>query len=212
MIPIFTLLLPAIFGFRSITWHFNHAPAQQILAKHTMSLEKRYVVSSVNNVFKDNILLDIAYITGQIHKGSVVSWSTVEKPFHVTIALSPNETFAFHDTLLPTFKRKQMDVAPAHFNSDEGFKSDGYLMGDGVCHLASLMYWAAKDAKLDAYAPVRHDFAPIPEIPEKYGVAIFSESEEQNLYITNTYASPVTISFDYDGKILGVSISQPHQT
>ena len=93
----------------------------------------------------------------------------------------------------------------AHFNYQDGFKSDGYLTGDGVCHLASLMYWAAKDAGLTAYAPTSHDFAIINGVPREYGVSIYSvpddfdTSARQNLYIQNNLNFPVAFIFNYDG-------------
>lgn len=218
MISLISLIVSSLIHFSSISWHFNHPISQELLAKHTISLEKRYQNPFVNDVFKDNILLDIAYITGQIHKGENVSWNAIDKPFHKNITISPQETFAFHDALLPDYKGKPIEIAPAHFTSEEGFKNDGYLTGDGVCHLASLMYWTAKDAKLAAYAPIRHDFAPIPQIPKSYGVAIFSDSsdmqtsEKQNLYITNSYSAPIVITLDYNGKDLQVSITKQKQT
>lgn len=55
----------------------------------------------------------------------------------------------------------------------EGLISDGYLTGDCVCHLASLIYWAARDAGLTALAPTNHDFTTIPEVPKEYGVSIY---------------------------------------
>lgn len=200
-----------------VTWHFSHQTVS-VLAKHTISLEKRYPVEFVNNVFRDNILLDIAYITGKEQPGQPVSWENIEKPFHYTLSLSPKQTFAFHSEVLPSYQGKTLSATPVHFSASEGFKSDGYLIGDGVCHLASLMYWTAMDANLTAYAPIRHDFAPIPQVPAKYGVAIFADDqnsqsgEEQNLYITNPRSDTVTITFDYDGKNLGVTITDIKKT
>jgi vancomycin resistance protein YoaR len=100
----------------------------------------------------------------------------------------------------------------AHYNSTEGFKSDGYLIGDGVCHLASLFYWAAKDAGLETLAPVNHDFAAIPQIDKQYGVAIYADpnnatiSQQQNLYIKNNQSEAVTFRVVYNGKDLTVEI------
>jgi vancomycin resistance protein YoaR len=100
----------------------------------------------------------------------------------------------------------------AHFNYDDGFKSDGYLTGDGVCHLASIIYWAAKDAGLAALAPTNHNFATIPEVPKEYGVAIYyipgshDTNAKQNLYITNTFDKPVQFAFAYDGTSLTVKV------
>jgi vancomycin resistance protein YoaR len=85
-------------------------------------------------------------------------------------------------------------------------------MGDGVCHLASLFYWAAKDAGIEALAPVNHDFAVIPQIDKKYGVAIYADptnatvSMQQNLYIKNTYPTPITFRVSYNGTNLSVEI------
>ena len=82
----------------------------------------------------------------------------------------------------------------------------------GVCHLASLIHWAALDAGIESIAPSNHDFYPIPEIPKQYGVAIYNgpdapvASAKQNLYIKNTLDSKVTFKFNFDGDNLKVSI------
>ena len=98
------------------------------------------------------------------------------------------------------------------FNSDDGFKSDGYLTGDGVCHLASLMYWVTKSANLKAYAPTSHDFRAIPEIDKKYGVSIYKIPDQtrinalQNLYITNNKKNPIVFNFTYKNNQLNLSV------
>ncbi|OGH13341.1 MAG: hypothetical protein A2687_05140 [Candidatus Levybacteria bacterium RIFCSPHIGHO2_01_FULL_38_26] len=85
-------------------------------------------------------------------------------------------------------------------------------MGNGVCHLASLIYLAAKTAGLDAYAPTSHDFAVIPEISKEFGVSIYSypghvtANARQNLYITNNKKNPVIFEFIYDGENLKLSV------
>ncbi|HKC05172.1 MAG TPA: VanW family protein, partial [Patescibacteria group bacterium] len=81
-------------------------------------------------------------------------------------------------------------------------------VGDGVCHLASLISWAAKDAGLDVYVPARHDFAKINDVPKEYGVSINSNKPYGNLYITNNFDKPVTFNFNYDGTNLTVSVSK----
>ena len=187
--------------------------AQQILSARAFSLENRYNVKSVSDVFKDNILLTIARMKGSSN-GSNVNWDEVRKPFSYQFVLQPGETFAFHDTVLPEYQGKIVKTTNSHFNGAEGFVSDGYLMGDGVCHLASLISWAAKDAGLAVKAPTNHDFAVINEVPKEQGVAIYadpsspSSSQLQNLYITNNKASAVTFKFDYDGTNLKVSVLQ----
>lgn len=143
---------------------------------------------------------------GDVKTKADVSWPEVEKPFHFEFTLAPGERFAFDDNTLPAYSDNVVKTSNARFMSFEGFKSDGYLIGDGVCHLASLMNWAAQDAGLDVYAPSNHDFAKINEVPRQYGVGILSTTPQGNLYITNNQNKPVTFLFDYDGTNLTVSI------
>ena len=149
---------------------------------------------------------------GSVKTGDKISWDEVEKPFRYEFKLDPSDKFAFHDALLPKEKDRVVKTTGAHFNYTDGFKSDGYLMGDGVCHLASLMYWVAKDAGLTALAPRNHDFAIIPQISREYGVAIYynpnslGTSGFQNLYITNNKEKPVTFTFDYKENDLTISV------
>jgi len=82
-----------------------------------------------------------------------VNWNEVEAFTSYEVVLKPGEVFAFHEDVLPQFNHKVIKTTHTHFNSQEGFKSDGYLIGDGVCHLASLINWAAKDAGLKVTAP-----------------------------------------------------------
>lgn len=185
------------------------------LAEHEFSLDKRYNNSFVNNVFRDNILLTLNYAAGKkLNPAAGIDWKDVAKQSQYKIILKPGETFAFHNDVLPEYQGKVTKFTNAHFNSTEGFKSDGYLVGDGVCHLASLLYWVAKDAGLKAVAPTRHDFAPIPEVPPEYGVSIYSypgknaSNEAQNLYITNTRAKQVAFEFKVENDELKVSVAE----
>jgi len=114
--------------------------------------------------------------------------------------------FAFHEDVLPQFVGKVTAGTHAHFNYDEGFKSDGYLTGDGVCHLASLLYWTARDAGLETLAPTNHDFANVPDVPKEYGVSIFAYDPMQNLYITNTFDTPVQFVFAVNEDTLTVKV------
>jgi len=188
------------------------AEAEIVLASKTISLENRYANTWVNDVFKDNILLTIAYMRGA-EKTQSPDWNEVKKPFTYDFVLKPGETFAFHDTAyLPQYAQNVVKTTNAHYGGGEGFKSDGYLMGDGVCHLASLFYWAAVDANIEAVSPVNHDFAAIPQIDKKYGVAIYSDpnnpttSRQQNLYIKNDQAEPITFRTVYNGSNLTVEV------
>ena len=178
---------------------------QELLAQHGMSLADRYAVPSVNSVFRDNILLTVAYMSGAVKKPSDIKWDAIRKPFTYEMVLQPGEVFAFHDTLLPEFAGKKVVTTNVHFNSSEGFVSDGYLYGDGVCHFASLINWVATDAGLKVVAPVRHDFAKIPDIDRIYGTAIYSGNAQQNLYVENTFTKPVKMVFTYKNDTLTVA-------
>lgn len=172
----------------------------------------RYSVESVNEVFKDNILLNLAYMDGKVTKKENIDWDEIRKPFTIQFRLAPNQTFAFHDDVLIEYKDKVVKTTNAHFNAAEGFKTDGYLFGDGVCHLASLIYWVAKNAGLETKAPTNHDFVTIPAISREYGVSIYSNpyyrgsNAQQNLYVTNNKTKPVSFRFDYDQNKLKVSV------
>jgi hypothetical protein len=182
------------------------------LASEQISLEKRYGNTYVNDVFKDNILLNILYLAGKITNKEDINWKEVEKPMDYKFTLLPNKTFAFHDDVLDKYKNSVVKTTNANFNSADGFKSDGYLTGDGVCHLASLIYWASQSAGLDAYAPTAHDFAVIPEIDRKFGVSIYkgpgksTSNEMQNLYVTNNKDKPIVFNFTYKDSELKLSI------
>lgn len=185
---------------------------QHVVASQEISLGVRYPDKSVSDVFKDNILLNLAYMDGKVSSASEIKWDEIRKPFQYEFKLEPNKTFAFHDEVSNEYKEKVSKTTQAHFNSQEGFKTDGYLFGDGVCHLASLIYWVAKEALLDAKAPTNHDFAAIPEISKEYGVSIYSNplskgsNAMQNLYITNNKGKPITFEFEYSGDKLKVSV------
>lgn len=179
-----------------------------VLASRSFPLTDRYNNTFVNDVFKDNILLALNYMDGAVNSKSDVNWAKVESPFHYEFTLNPGQEFAFHDGTLPYYSKNVVKTMNTHFMWNEGYKSDGFLVGDGVCHLASLIYWAAKDAGLSTYAPSNHNFAKINDVPKEYGVAIMSPSPMGNLYITNNKDVPVTFVFDYDGTNLDVSVTE----
>jgi len=189
-------------------------PVGQVLGDMQFSLADRYANTFVNDVFSDNILLTLAYMRGIVKDGNI-DWDNVRNPFTYSFVLKPGEVFAFHEDVLPEFEGKVVKTTNAHFNSSEGFKSDGWLAADGVCHVASLINEAAQNAGLLVDAPTKHDFAPIPEIDKKYGTAIYFMPGEkntnslQNLYVKNTKDKPVTISFIYNReKQLDVHVSE----
>lgn len=196
----------------SISTIDRNAVDMNLLSAQSMSLENRYSNKFVNDVFKDNILLNIAYLSGKVTKKEDIKWTEIEKPFEYKFTLIPGKTFAFHDDVLDEYKVSVVKTTNAHFNFDDGFKSDGYLTGDGVCHLASLMYWSAKTAGLSAYAPSNHNFAVIPEIDKEFGVAIYkspgnyNSNAMQNLYITNNKKNSVVFDFTYKNSQLKFSV------
>ena len=177
-----------------------------VLASHSFSMANRYGNEFVNTVFKDNILLTLNYLNGEVKSKSDIDWTKIESSFHYEFSLKPGEEFAFHEHTTPEYSKNVVKTTGVNFNWVEGFKSDGLLVGDGVCHLASLMYWTAKDAGLTAFAPSNHNFAQIPDVPKEYGVAIEAPSPWGNLYIVNNFDKPVTFIFDYDGKDLDISV------
>ncbi len=210
----FLLLAVIILSQQSVPFavHPVFSSNERILATHQMSLADRYPVPSVSDVFKDNILLTFSYMSGEVKDPSHIDWDSVRRSRSYDVTLQPGQVFAFHEDVLPEFQGKVVKTTNAHFNSQEGFKSDGYLVGDGVCHFASLINWAARDAGLKVVAPTNHNFAKIPEIAREYGTAIYfspgesSANEQQNLYVENTFDKPVRIAFDYTGDKLRVTI------
>lgn len=185
-----------------------------LLAWHEISLAKRYDDPWVNEVFSDNILLTLAYLNERVDRGSRKDWGKVRKPQAFSFILSPGETFAFHEDVSAQYEGNVVKTTNAHFNYADGFKNSGYLFGDGVCHLASLMYWVAKDAGLEVLAPTNHDFRNIPQISREFGVSIYympgskASNRLQNLYITNIKEKTVSFTFAYDGKTLSLSVSE----
>ena len=188
-------------------------PAENVVAQKTFSMENRYPDKWVSGIFSDNILLTLAYLRGY-EKTSSVNWEAVRKPFHYEFKLDQNQVFAFHDDVLPQFKNEVVKTMNAHFSSYEGYESDGWLVGDGVCHLASFINMVAREAGLDVVSPTNHDFAAINEVPRQYGVAIYDvpgqgySNEMQNLYIKNNKDKAIEIAFDYDGRDLKVSVEE----
>jgi hypothetical protein len=208
MLP--TLVSLVIAFTNPIPFNGTGAPAV-VLSSRSMSLDNRYGNSFVNDVFKDNILLTMSYMNGTVKAKSDINWENIEKPFDYEFTLSKGEEFAFHDQTLPNYSKNIVKMTNAHFDYADGFKSDGYLTGDGVCHLASLIYWAARDANLDTYAPTNHNFATIPDVPKEYGVAIYEnrsakEGASSNLYIINNKEKPVRFVFNYKNDSLTVSV------
>lgn len=210
MTELFTLLVALHLLTRSpIT-----VPKTQVLAEQTLSLNDRYPSSpSVNTVMKENILLTLAYMDKPGLTPKEASQAS-QSPMQFTVTLRPGEVFAFHDAILPKYEGKVVGTTNAHFASSEGFKSDGYLFGDGVCHLASLMSQVAQRAGLVVDAPTPHDFATIPDIPKQFGVSIYSSpanrsgSAAQNLYITNPYKQDIQLVVESKNSKVNIRVAK----
>jgi hypothetical protein len=183
----------------------------EVLSNHTMSLSDRYPNAKVNEVYKDNILLNLAYLKGDVKSKYDIDWSRVEQGGNFQFVIEPGQTFVYHEGVLPGYYN--ILIGESHFNAADGYKSDGYLYGDGVCHLASLFNWAANDAGLSVNAPRNHDFSLIPDIPKKYGTAIYysptndSENAQENLYITNNKNTDVIFNVTYNSEEVNISVT-----
>lgn len=183
-----------------------------VLSETNYSLTDRYTNTFVNDVFSDNILLTLAYMNGTVKTGEKVDWNLVRSDFTYTVILKPGETFAFHDRVLPQYVGKIALTTNSRFNSEEGFLSDHYLVGDGVCHLASFMNVVARNAGLTVVSPTAHDFAKIADVPKEYGTAIYYDpnaqgsSALQNLYITNNRGQDVQFVFRHANNALDIRV------
>lgn len=166
---------------------------QHLIAVEELNLEDRQPDPWVNSVFKYNII------------------QTMNK-MGSDFTLEPGQSFAFHEDVLDKYSGKVVKTTNAHFDYSDGYKSDGYLMGDGVCHLASFMNKVARDAELGVEAPTNHNFATIPDVDRKYGTAIYFmpgnrlANAQENLYITNNLDKPVEFKFDRSDKSIKLSI------
>lgn len=185
-----------------------------VLAQSSLSLTNRQPDPWVNEVFSDNIVLTLRHLDrkdGAQHN----NWHEVRKPFETSFALKPGEVFAFQENTLPEFKGKVVKTTSSTFNWEQGFRSSGWLMGDGVCHLASFINMTAQEAGLTVVAPTKHDFAEIPDVPREFGTSIFympgnaSGNARQNLYIVNSLDYEVTLSFTVEEDNVNLKIARP---
>ncbi len=190
------------------------AKSEKIIGQKQFSLENRYPVKSVNEVMKKNILLNLAYLNGTVAKKADIDWDKVTSPFHFEKTLEVGKTFAYHDIVKKDYAGKVAFTTNTVFNAADGYLNDGYLYGDGVCHIASLINWAAIDAGLKTEVPKDHrSVGPIPDVPDDYGVSIYVNKSSgaganNNLYITNTKTNPVTLHFDFDGENVKVYVTE----
>lgn len=180
-----------------------------VLARESIDLTKRVPDPVVSRLFADNILLNLHYMKGDVSdvsyepkKGAVrpILWDKVREPFSFSIRLEPGEVLAYHDDVLPEFEGRKIRTGWTQFSMMEGYKIFDGLWGDGVCHLATLINWVSSKAGLRVKALVNHDFFPVPGVDRKYGTSIVYipgsyTTEMQNLYVENTFNSPVLLKF-----------------
>jgi len=155
---------------------------EEVLAEHRLDLTTRNESPYTNEIFAYNILLALDY-------------------FDYSLTLEPGEIFAFHENVTPEFTNLPLKTGWTKYTAAEGYKTVGGLPGNGVCHLASLMNWTTQDAGLEVVAKVNHNFAPVPGVPKEYGTSIRyypnegGNTQNQNLYIINSFDFPVTFLF-----------------
>jgi hypothetical protein len=178
------------------------------LASQSFSLKNRYSTEYINDVFVDNILLTLLYMDNVIPKSQSVDWEVVRQDREVSFTLNPGETFAFHGKLNPNYENSDTVVKTTNsrFIASEGFRTSGKIYGDGVCHLASFINLVAIQAGLDVYAPVRHDFAVIPDVNRKIATSINSNDAIQNMYVTNSTSNPIEFIFSYNSESLEIRV------
>lgn len=125
--------------------------------------------------------------------------------------LEPGEVFIFHKKgILPEFKENKIITQESDFTTNSGYNVVAGLGGNGVCHLASLMNWVAKEAGLRVTSPTNHNFAQIPGIEREHGVSISTRNapEKQNLYIKNNFDFPIYLQFVLADNLLKFSIKE----
>jgi len=190
---------------------------ERVLAKKDMYLTDRLPNEGGSQIFADNIVLSLHYLKGDVDSlkttpaivnETSLDWQKVRAPFEVSFKLDKGEVFAFHNQTLPEYEGKIKVSTNSKFYMQEGYKSLAGLGGNGVCHVASLINWVAKDAGLNVVAKVNHDFWPVPNIPREYGTSIFSTMAEQNLYIENTKDNPVEFDFKIKSDRITLSIKE----
>lgn len=206
---------------------------QTVLATQTLDLTNRLPGEFGNQVFADNILLNLHYIKGDVEELKIsdnssrqartisgpedIDWEKVRAPFEASFILKPNEVFAFHENVLPEYNSPVGGVnltSNSHFDFADGYKSLNGLSGNGICHLASLINWVAKEASLDAKSFVNHDFSPVNGVPREYGASIYYSpsgglnTESQNLYIRNNLDYLIKFDFKVDEKKVVLEISK----
>jgi hypothetical protein len=178
---------------------------ERVLAQHQLDLTQRHPTASINQVFVDNILLSLRYLKGSASLPP--DWENIRQPFVVSFTLQPGETFAFHPKVPPKTSKPAVTMN-SRFFIQEGYRTAGGIGGNGVCHLASFINWAASQAGLEVKARVNHNFAPVPGIPRQFGTTIFYPHPAKNLYLKNTLNFPIIFTFQATPQKITLAIFQ----
>jgi hypothetical protein len=193
---------------------------EDLLFKAEIDLSKRWHNKSTNDGFRDNILLGLYYLDGGddiplknpniVNSGSI-DWEGLQGDFEISFDLLPGEVFAFHKNVLDDYEDKSLKTMGSEFVTNQGYKVVSGLGGNGVCHLASLITWAATEADLSVTAKADHSFAKIEGVPREYWTSIRylkngGNSKNQNLYVVNNKDYGVKFVFTKKGNILSLKI------
>ncbi len=181
-----------------------------VLGEQVLSLKTRYPDNSVNKVFAKNIinyLLTLSLLDPEGLKSD-------EDGYSFSIKLNPGDILAFHKEILKEFTNRNVISSPTELSPQEGYETLNGLSANGVCHIASFINQVASEANLVVTAKVNHDFAPVPDVPKKYGTSIYymkgggNNSKNQNLYIENNYSAPVYLHFTISPETVKLTITQ----
>jgi hypothetical protein len=85
------------------------AEQNTVLATRSLSLENRHAVPYVNEVFADNILLTLSYMSGRISHPDQINWDIVRQPQEHEIVLKSGEVFAYHDGVMSQYSQDVVD-------------------------------------------------------------------------------------------------------
>jgi len=96
--------------------------------------------------FKDNILLAVNYATNSKINPTNIDWEKIDSQYKGTLTLNRVKHLLSMTMSCRNSPEKWLSLLMLILIRRKDLKSDGYLVGDGVCHLASILYWVAKDA------------------------------------------------------------------
>jgi len=173
-----------------------------VLSGRTLIFDEFNLGPYADEVLSFNILRYFHYLKGDAEE---FAGGENREPFEGSFVLNPGEVFAYHPEVLEEY-RNQVAVTPeTNLSMADGYKALEGLPANGVCYSASLFNWVASEAGLEIVAKVNHDFFPVPGVPQEYGTSIYHlagshSSRLQNLYIRNTYDSPVEFRYFASGR------------